>query len=88
MSSHADALRLPLHIPTNDEAVLLGAAVLAATAGGAHASVSEAAAAMTSVGRTVRPAEEGEVAAYHARKYAVFLKMTEDQREYRKMMAS
>jgi len=88
VSSHADALRLPLHIPTNDEAVLLGAAVLAATAGGAHASVSEAAAAMTSVGRTVRPAEEGEVAAYHARKYAVFLKMTEDQREYREMMAS
>lgn len=87
-SSLAEALALPLYTPTQDEAVLLGAAVLAAAAGGAHASVGAAMAAMTSVGEVVRPdglADES-VARHHRLKYAVFLRMSEDQREYRRMM--
>ena len=85
--SHADALCVAIYLPKEAEAVLLGAAILGAAAGGAHASVGAAMAAMTAVGEQVHPSTDEAVLAYHRRKYAVFLRMTEDQRAYRKMMA-
>lgn len=88
LQAHADALNLPVFTPEQPEAVLLGAAVLAATAGGAHACVADAMGAMTAVGQEVRPCEDAAVRAYHERKYKVFLRMSEDQRAYRQMMAA
>ena len=87
--AHADALRMPLHLPREPEAVLLGAAVLGATAGGAHGSVAAAMAAMSAIeGAAVRPTADAAVVRYHEKKYAVFLRMSDDQRAYREMMAS
>ena len=42
--------------------------------------------AMTAVGATRAPSGDGAVAAYHARKYAVFARMADDQAAYREMM--
>ena len=86
VQAHADALRAPVYLPAEDEAVLLGAAILGAAAGGAHASVGDAMAAMTAVGGAVYPNDDAEVAAYHERKYAVFVRMADDQAAYRAMM--
>jgi len=86
--AHADVLRMPLHLPREPEAVLLGAAVLGATAGGAHGSVAEAMAAMSSIEGAVRPTEDATVTRYHEKKYAVYLRMSDDQRAYAKMMAA
>ena len=66
--------------------VLLGAAVLAAAAGGAHGSVRAAMAAMTSVGSMMRPSADPSVLSFYRRKYRVFVRMTADQRAYREMM--
>ncbi len=86
LQMHADALQLPVRLPAEDEAVLLGAAVLGATAGKAHPSVRAAAAAMTSVGASVAPDGREDVVEYHRRKYGVFRKMNDDQVAYRQMM--
>ena len=79
---------MPLHLPREPEAVLLGAAVLGATAGGAHGSVAEAMAAMSAIEGAVRPTADAAVVRYHEKKYTVFLRMSDDQRAYREMMAS
>jgi ribulose kinase len=84
--THADVLGLALHLPQEDEAVLLGSAILGATAGGAHPSVGAAMAAMTAVGDSVAPSTSAAVATYHDRKYQIFLKMSQDQIGYRAMM--
>jgi len=84
VTTHADVLGLPIHTPVQEEAVLLGAAILGASAGGAHASVEEAMGAMSSIGGTVLP--DASVATYHAKKYEVFKMMTEHQQEYRRLM--
>ena len=41
---------------------------------------------MTAVGGAVYPNDGAEVAAYHERKYAVFVQMADDQAAYRAMM--
>lgn len=84
LSTNADVLGMPLHTPKQDEAVLLGASILGATAGKAYASIEDAMAAMSEVGSTVYPQRED--AAYHERKYQVFRQMNEDQIAYREMM--
>ena len=85
MTTHADVLGLPIHTAQQDEAVLLGAAILGAAAGGAHESIEVAMANMNAVGETVTP--DGEVATYHAKKFKVFHRMNEDQQAYRSMMS-
>ena len=85
VQTHADVLGLPIHTPVQEEAVLLGAAVLGAAAGGAHASVEAAMSSMSAIGATVDA--DARVSAYHASKYQVFVRMNDDQREYRRMMA-
>ena len=76
---------LPIHTPIQEEAVLLGAAILGAAAGGAHPSVEAAMSAMSAIGDTVLPSAA--CAAYHERKYKVFRRMEDDQRAYRRLMA-
>lgn len=84
LREHADATGCRIVLPEEPEAVLLGAAILGAVAGGAHASVQDAMAAMTRAGRIIEP--DPGARAFHDRKYAVFLRMTGDQLAYRALM--
>ena len=89
VSTHADVLGRTIYLPVQDEAVLLGAAILGTVAAGAHPSIAVAMERMSAVGTTVRPGggEGGGDIELHERKYRVFRKMTEDQRAYRNIMA-
>ncbi|MGH7081872.1 MAG: FGGY-family carbohydrate kinase, partial [Acetobacteraceae bacterium] len=85
LESHADALGLPVAVGREPEAVLLGAAILGAVAGSIHPRITAAMAAMSRVGRVIRP-RGGEAARYHAAKYAVFQRLFADQMAYRALM--
>jgi D-ribulokinase len=67
----ADCTGLPVNVPAQAEPVLLGAAMLGATAGGAFATVREAMGAMSSTGETFRPAGGG-FTQLHDRRFAAF----------------
>jgi FGGY-family pentulose kinase len=82
---HADATGCRIVLPREPDAVLLGSAVLGAVASGDHASVLDAMSAMNAVASEVL-AGRGEVAAYHARKHAVFHRMYDDQLAYASAM--
>jgi ribulose kinase len=85
LREHADATGLPVVLPREPEAVLLGAAMLGAVASGNVSTVLEAMCAMGGVGGRMEPSR-GEVARYHAGKHAVFQRMHEDQLAYRRLM--
>lgn len=85
LEAHADATGCTLVLPEEPEAVLLGAAVLGAVAAGAFTDIAAGMAGMSRAGRSIRPAE-GRMRAYHDAKYAVFLRMHEDQMAYRDLM--
>jgi FGGY-family pentulose kinase len=84
LREHADATGCDLHLGAEEQAVTLGAAMLAATASGAFADLPSAAAAMSHVGETIHadPARH----AFHDAKYAVYLGMYDDWCRYRNMM--
>jgi len=83
LQQHADITGLPLVIPREPEAVLLGSAMLGAVAAGCHDSLPAAMAAMSGAGSVVRPKEsEGR---YHATKYAVFHQLHDCQEVVRKL---
>jgi len=85
LREHADATGCRLVLPREPEAILLGAAMLGAVAGGAHATLPDAMAAMSSAGRVLSPGEAA-VRRYHDAKYAVFQRMHRDQMDYRTLM--
>lgn len=85
LRTHADALGMPLALGREPEAVLLGAAILGAVAGGVYPGIWAAMAAMSQVGQVVRPAA-GAVGRYHDAKYAVFQRLYADQMAYRALM--
>lgn len=85
LREHADICGCRVVLAQEPEAVLLGAAILGAVAGGAYRNFAEAMGAMSRVGEIITPAG-GEVAAYHKAKYAVFHRMYEDQMAYRALM--
>jgi FGGY-family pentulose kinase len=87
LREHADATGCTLVLPQEPEAVLLGAAVLGAVAGGVQPSVQQAMAAMSRAGSVLAPAGD-RVRRYHDAKYAVFQKMHADQMAYRAMMGN
>jgi len=84
LQAHADATGCRVVLPAEPEAVLLGAAVLGAVAGGAYPDVRTAMGAMTRAGRVIEP--DPATAGYHRAKYAVFQQMYEDYVAYRGMM--
>ncbi len=86
LREHADATGCRIVLPQEPEAVLLGAAILGAVAGGAYGSVQDGMAAMTRAGRVIEPDPVSR--AFHDRKYATFLRMSEDQLAYRALMQS
>jgi FGGY-family pentulose kinase len=84
LREHADATGCDLHLAAENEAVALGAAILAATASGAFADIPSAAAAMVRPGSVIRadPARR----AFHDTKYRVFRALCQDWQRYRDMM--
>ncbi len=84
LQAHADATGCRVVLAAEPEAVLLGAAVLGAVAGGAYPDVRTAMGAMTRAGRVIEP--DPATAAYHGAKYAVFQRMHADYVAYREMM--
>jgi FGGY-family pentulose kinase len=85
LREHADATGCRVVLPREPEAVLLGSAMLGAVASGDRASIADAMGAMSVADRVIEPAG-GEVAKYFDAKYAVFLRMHDDQLAYRAMM--
>lgn len=86
LREHADATGCRIVLPAEPEAILLGASMLGAVAGGVHPDLPAAMAAMSRAGRVVEPTSEA-ARRYHDAKYAVFLRMHEDQMAYRSLMA-
>lgn len=87
LREHADITGCRLVMPQEPEAVLLGSAVLGATAAGTFHTVIDAMAAMNSAERTIEPTK-GKVAAYHEAKYKVFHRMHTSFLAFRKIMRS
>ena len=84
LQAHADATSCRIVLAREEEAVLLGAAILGAVAGGAFADIQAAMAGMSGAGRITAP-DPGERGFYDA-KYAVFRRMHDDQLAYRRLM--
>ncbi|XP_047582083.1 FGGY carbohydrate kinase domain-containing protein isoform X2 [Lutra lutra] len=81
---HADITGMPVVLSQEVESVLVGAAILGACASGDFASVQEAMARMSKVGKVVLPRLEDK--RYYDKKYQVFLKLVEHQKEYAAIM--
>ncbi|KAK7944778.1 hypothetical protein WMY93_000506 [Mugilogobius chulae] len=81
---HANATGLPVVLPDQMEAVLVGAAVLGACASQDYDSIQEAMAKMAKVGTVVWP--DDKVKCFYKRKYCVFLRLVDHQREYQALM--
>lgn len=81
---HANATGLPVVLPDQMEAVLVGAAVLGACASQDYSNIQEAMEKMAKVGKVVQP--DGEVQSFYKRKYKVFLQLFSHQREYQALM--
>ncbi|XP_075529332.1 FGGY carbohydrate kinase domain-containing protein-like isoform X2 [Dermacentor variabilis] len=81
----ADATGLPVLLPTETESVLLGGAILAASASGRYSSVTEAMQRMGGSGRVLAPqsSERG----FHDAKYAAFHALLDCQRRLREIMS-
>jgi FGGY-family pentulose kinase len=86
LQEHADATGLTLILPKEPEAVLLGAAILAATAAQAYPSITAAMQTMSGRGDVVRP--NPTTAAYHEAKFGLFRALYTEQARRREVMAS
>jgi len=84
LRAHADATGCRVVLPREPEAVLLGSAMLGAVASGDRSSIAEAMGAMSAAERVVEPA--GALRSFFDAKYAVFLRMYDDQIAYRRLM--
>ncbi|XP_045834568.1 FGGY carbohydrate kinase domain-containing protein isoform X3 [Meles meles] len=81
---HADVTGMPVVLSQEVESVLVGAAILGACASGDFTSVQEAMARMSKVGKVVFPRLEDK--RFYDKKYQVFLKLVEHQKEYAAIM--
>ncbi|XP_014844655.1 PREDICTED: FGGY carbohydrate kinase domain-containing protein isoform X1 [Poecilia mexicana] len=80
----ASATALPVVLPDQSEAVLVGAAVLGACASQDYGTIQEAMEKMAKVGRVIQPNQE--LKSFYDRKYKVFLQLFSHQREYQALM--
>jgi len=85
LREHADATGCRVVLAKEPEAVLLGAAMLGAVASGHQASLLLAMGAMNEAATVIEPTG-GDVARFHHAKHRVFLRMHDDQLEYRAIM--
>jgi len=86
LREQADALGMPIHLVEDEDAVTLGAGLLAAVASGAFATVAQAAAAMVRPGGVIAP--DPARRAFHDAKYRIFLDLYEQQKAARDTMAA
>ncbi|XP_044755227.1 FGGY carbohydrate kinase domain-containing protein [Coccinella septempunctata] len=84
VKTQADVAKLPVVCPDEPEAVLLGSAILAASAAGYFGDMKAAIRRMGGSGTVIHP--NIDLANFHDKKYKVFLKMYKDQMEYRRIM--
>ena len=82
----ADAMHVPVVLPEEEEAVMLGAAVLGATGAGKFKDVEAAMAAMTRPGSTIEPDQS--LSAFHDAKYECYRKLSAAQSELRGLMGA
>jgi FGGY-family pentulose kinase len=85
LQEHADATGCKIVLPRESEAVLLGSAILAATAAGLHPSIYEAMKHMSAAGQVIAPRRE--TASYHRAKYKIFRELYAQQTKRRSAMA-
>ncbi|XP_061489196.1 FGGY carbohydrate kinase domain-containing protein isoform X8 [Rhineura floridana] len=83
---HADIIGMPVVLAHEVESVLLGAAILGACASKDFGSLQDAMEKMGRVGRIVLPNHKDK--RFYDKKYHVFLKLVEHQREYKNIMQS
>lgn len=86
VQTHADVCERTVLLPQRADMVLLGAAMLGARAAGDFGTLQAASGRMAGLAQRIEP--RAECAGYHRRKYAVFRRMVDDQRAYRRLMAS
>ncbi|WP_422139431.1 FGGY-family carbohydrate kinase [Endozoicomonas sp. ALC020] len=84
LREHANATGCEIILSKEDEAVILGSAMLAATACGDFAGLKDAMSAMSSTGKVIKP--QTSTRAFHDAKYKVFQEMFEDQMKYKNIM--
>jgi ribulose kinase len=87
LREHADITGCRIILPREPEAVLLGAAVLGATAAARHPSVFGAMRAMNATGDTIAPTR-GAVVRYHDAKYRVYHQLHAELLAHRRTMAA
>ncbi|MDF2441686.1 MAG: hypothetical protein JWN98_2670 [Abditibacteriota bacterium] len=85
LQEHADATGCTIVLPREPEAVLLGSAVLAATAAGVHEDIYAAMQAMNHAGQTIKPRRD--TAAYHKAKFKIFRALYKEQKKHRATMS-
>lgn len=84
VQTNADVCGIPLLISSEPESVLLGAAILGAKASGTFPNLITAIKELSNEAFKIEPDKSS--FGYHEKKYRVYLKMLEDQREYQKIM--
>lgn len=82
---HANICGCQIILPKENEAVLLGSAVLGAVASETYSDIYEAMGKMNNSGRIIRPSR-GDIEKYHAAKYEIFHKMYHDEISYAEIM--
>ncbi|XP_055531896.1 FGGY carbohydrate kinase domain-containing protein [Wyeomyia smithii] len=86
VQTHADICSVPVLLPLETEAVLLGSAIMGACAANVYVDLETAAAKMGGQAEVVKPDMSDSNREYHERKYCVFLRMVDDQRAYQSIM--
>lgn len=84
LQAHADICEVPVLVSNEPESVLLGAAMLGATASGLYANLETAVNNLSNSCYQITPNLLS--SDFHARKYKVFRRMLSDQQEYAKIM--
>ena len=84
LQEHADITGCAIVLAREADAVLLGSAILAATAAGVHPDVLSAMQAMSGAGRTIQPRRE--TALYHKAKFQAFRELYRQQSRRRAVM--
>lgn len=84
VQTHADVCGIPVLISNEEESVLIGAAMLGATASNFSDTLEDAATRLSTDCYQVHP--DANTLDFHKKKFQIFLKMLENQREYEKIM--
>lgn len=84
LREHANITGLPITLGKEDESVILGSAMIAATASGNYSTLTDAMSAMYHSGSTITP--QPGTANYHDAKYRIFHEMYQDQMKYQSIM--